>query len=90
MKKLLLTNFLMLLGLCIYAQTDVSAQYIKNPDFEINYLTYWTVSGMQMQNNASFAKHGGVYVEKWVDKGRSVGTASITQELKNLPQHSIV
>ena len=86
MKKLLLTNFLMLLGLCIYAQTDVSAQYIKNPDFEINYLTYWTVSGMQMQNNASFAKHGGVYVEKWVDKGRSVGTASITQELKNLPQ----
>ena len=44
----------------IKGQTDVTEQYIKNPDFEINYLTYWNVSGIQMQNNASFAKHGGV------------------------------
>jgi len=86
MKKILLTNILMFLGLCVYAQTDVSNLYIKNPDFEINYLTYWNVSGMQMQNNPSFAKHGGVYVEKWVSKGSKVGSASITQELKNLPQ----
>ena len=86
MKKTLLTNFLMVMALSINAQTDVSNQYIKNPDFEINYLTYWNVSGMQMQNNASFAKHGGVYVEKWVSKGSKVGSAYITQELKNLPQ----
>ncbi|MBR1492780.1 MAG: hypothetical protein IJ610_08565 [Bacteroidaceae bacterium] len=70
----------------IKGQTDVTEQYIKNPDFEINYLTYWHVSGIQMQNNASFAKHGGVYVEKWTNKGNGVGSASITQELKNLPQ----
>ena len=86
MKKTLLTNILMLMGICVYAQTDVSNLYIKNSDFEINYLTYWDVSGMQMQNNASFAKHGGVYVEKWTNKGSGVGSASITQELKNLPQ----
>ena len=86
MKKILLTNILMFIGFCVYAQTDVSETYIKNPDFEINYLTYWNVSGMKMQNNASFAKHGGVYVEKWTDKGSGVGSASITQELKNLPQ----
>lgn len=85
MKKVLLTNLLMLLGLCVFAQTDMTS-YIKNPDFEINYLTYWNVSGMQMQNNASFSKHGGVYVEKWGSNGSSVGSAYITQELKNLPQ----
>lgn len=76
----------MFMGICVYAQTDVSNLYIKNPDFEINYLTYWNVSGMQMQNNASFAKHGGVYVEKWVNKESTVGSAYITQEIKNLPQ----
>ena len=87
MKKIHLT---WMMGLCtmltVQAQTDVSNRYIKNPDFEINYLTYWNVSGMQMQNNVSFPKHGGVYVEKWVSKDSRVGTASVTQELKNLPQ----
>ena len=27
-----------------------------------------------------------MYVEKWTNKGNGVGSASITQELKNLPQ----
>ncbi|MCH5176098.1 MAG: hypothetical protein J1F40_09440 [Prevotellaceae bacterium] len=75
----------LLASLSANAQEDVTEKYIKNPDFEINYLTYWTTSGMQMQNNASFGKHGGVYVEKWVASG-SVGTGYIRQELKSLPQ----
>lgn len=67
-------------------QEDVTAKYIKNPDFEVNYLTYWTNSGMQMQNNTSFAKHGGVYVEKWTSKGAKLGNASLSQTIARLPQ----
>lgn len=67
-------------------QEDVTAKYIKNPDFEVNYLTYWTNSGMQMQNNASFAKHGGVYIEKWTSSGNKLGSASLSQTIAKLPQ----
>lgn len=74
------------MAVCANAQTDVTNQHIKNPDFEINYLTYWTNTGMQMQNNVSFEKHGAVYVEKWVAKGSKVGTGHLRQVLKNLPQ----
>lgn len=76
----------MLTVLCMHAQEDVTAQYIQNPDFEVNYLTYWTNTGMQMQNNASFAKHGGVYIEKWVSKGSQLGGAQLSQVIKRLPQ----
>lgn len=88
MKKILLTNLLMLTALCMNAQTDVTNKYIKNADFEVNYLTYWTASSITMQNNASFDKHGGVYVQKWVEKGSKVGSGYIQQEIKNLPQGS--
>lgn len=73
-------------ALTSFAQEDVTAKYIKNADFEVNYLTYWKNTGMQMQNNASFPKSGGVYVEKWTSKGSKVGTGSLTQQILRLPQ----
>ena len=76
----------MLIVMCLNAQTNVTDKYIKNADFEVNYLTYWTASSIVMQNNAAFEKHGGVYVQKWVEKGNKVGSGYIQQEIKNLPQ----
>lgn len=87
MNKKLLTSFVLsTMTLAATAQEDVTEKYIKNPDFEVNYLTYWTNQNMQMQNNTSFEKHCAVYVEKWVSKGSNVGTGSITQKLARLPQ----
>ncbi len=86
MKKILTLLFSLTATVCAYAQNDVTSKYIKNNDFEVNYLTYWTISNMQMQNNASFSKNGGVYVEKWTSNGGKVGNASITQTIAKLPQ----
>lgn len=86
MKKTLLLLFTLATSINAIAQTDVTEKYIKNGDFEVNYLTYWTNSNMQMQNNASFEKNGGVYVEKWTSKGGKVGSASLSQTIKKLPQ----
>lgn len=87
MIKTITTNVLLAaFSLTAFAQEDVTARHIKNPDFEVNYLTYWKNSGMQMQNNTSFQKNGGVYAEKWASKGSKVGNGSMTQEILRLPQ----
>lgn len=88
MKKIFIAMLSCLfIGTAAQAQEDVTERYIKNPDFEINYLTYWsTSSGVQMQNNTGLPKHGGVYVERWVANTSKVGTGYVRQELKNLPQ----
>ena len=87
MNKSVLTSLaLSAMTLASSAQEDVTEKYIKNPSFEVNYLTYWKSQNMKMQNNASFEKSGGAYVEKWVSKGSKVGTGSITQTLTRLPQ----
>ena len=87
MNKSVLTSLaLSAMTLVASAQEDVTEKYIKNPSFEVNYLTYWKSQNMKMQNNASFEKSGGAYVEKWVSKGSKVGTGSITQTLTRLPQ----
>lgn len=58
--------------------------YILNPSFE-NGFTNWTQTGMQTQGNNDFSKKSGsTYVEKWVASG-SVGSASVRQTVKNLP-----
>lgn len=67
-----------------YAQTDVTATYVKNAGFE-NGLTDWISDGMVTQTNTSFtSKEGNTYVEKWVSKGSRVGNGSVTQELSGM------
>lgn len=39
----------------IFAQTDVTETYLKNPSFE-NQFTDWENSGMQSQTNTSFQR----------------------------------
>ncbi|MBQ9640363.1 MAG: hypothetical protein IJV06_02195 [Bacteroidaceae bacterium] len=59
--------------------------YIQNPSFEKNGTEGWTVSDLQSQSNTSFTKkQGSIYLEKWVGSG-SVGSASLSQVVKNLP-----
>lgn len=83
MKKLLLTNILMLMAVCAFAQEDVTS-YITNPSFEDG-LTGWTNENMKTQTNSAFSlKVGTTYAEKWVSSG-SVGSASLKQTLKGLP-----
>ena len=41
----------------IFAQTDVTETYLKNPSFE-NQFTDWENSGMQSQTNTSFQLKG--------------------------------
>lgn len=81
MKKYLILIACTLLGFSgMSAQTDVTSTCIKNPSFEQNGTDGWTVSGLVTQGNNSFEKKvGGTYLEKWVAKGSSVGTASISQ-----------
>ena len=61
--------------------------YIKNPSFETNGLTYWQVNNMGTQSNSVFSiKDGTYYVETWVSSGQKIADASVSQTIKNLPQ----
>lgn len=61
---------------------DVTS-YITNPSFETNGDNGWTNVNMKSQTNTSFTKKkGSVYMEKWVDKGLSVGDASLSQVIQ--------
>lgn len=54
---------------------------IQNPSFE-NKFAGWKQTGFQTQSNTSFSqKAGSVYVERWVNKGSAVGTATVAQNL---------
>ena len=85
MKKRLLSFALFGFALASMAQTDVTRQYVANPSFETNGTNGWTVSGFVPQGNNSFLKkQGATYLEKWVAKGSSAGSASVSQVLANL------
>ena len=86
MRKILLTNILILLVLCAHAQSAKDkTSYITNPSFESG-TSGWVSEGLQAQSNNSFTKKSGsVYMEKWVSSGNYVGNASIYQIIKGLP-----
>ena len=83
MKHILLFVCL-LTGVTLQAQTDYTS-YIQNPSFE-NGLEGWTYKNMSVQANSVFSlKAGTNYVEKWTGKGGAVGSAIVSQQLKQLP-----
>lgn len=64
---------------------------IQNPSFETNGTTGWTVNNMSTQNNSVFSQKRGVYyLESWVSMGQNLGSASVTQTLKDLPQGNYI
>lgn len=64
---------------------------IQNPSFETNGTTGWTVNNMSTQNNSVFSQKKGVYyLESWVSMGQKLGSASVTQTLKDLPQGNYI
>lgn len=72
------------------AQEDYT-NFIINPSFE-NGTDGWTVSNMKLQSNSAFKtndgkalKDGNTYMEKWIDKGKAVGAASVSQSIKGMP-----
>lgn len=68
----------------IFAQTDVTETYLKNPSFE-NQFTDWENSGMQSQTNTSFQlKEGDTYVERWTGQGGQVADCHVSQTLTTL------
>ena len=86
MKKILLTNILMLLAFCAKAQSATDrTSYITNPSFESG-ANGWVCESLQAQSNSSFTKKSGsVYMEKWVPTGNYVGNGSIYQTITKLP-----
>jgi hypothetical protein len=86
MKKILLTNILMLLAFCANAQSATDrTSYITNPNFESG-VNGWVCESLQAQSNSSFTKKSGsVYMEKWVATGNYVGNGSIYQTITQLP-----
>ena len=86
MKKLLLTNILMFLAFCAYAQSATDrTSYITNPSFESG-VNGWVCESLQAQSNNSFTKKSGsIYMEKWVSSGNYVGNGSIYQTITQLP-----
>jgi len=94
MKKLFTLLFVLSGAATMCAQTDdVSesnplnqTELIQNPSFEQNGTEGWTVESLNSQSNSSFTKKSGsTYLEKWVGSGNSVGNASLSQTLKNVP-----
>lgn len=86
MKKIWLTNILMLMAFCASAQTETDqTSYITNPSFE-NGTNGWVCENLQSQSNNSFTKKAGsIYMEKWVPTGNNVGNGSIHQTITQLP-----
>lgn len=81
--KFLLASVLLGSSLVAIAQTNFTSR-ITNPSFESGF-TGWTYSGLQTQNNTAFdIKAGTTYIEKWVNKGSLVGSASISQSINGL------
>ncbi|MCF0198498.1 MAG: hypothetical protein HUK02_04150 [Bacteroidaceae bacterium] len=75
MKLKTLLLFASLTALSAQAQTDVTAQYIDNPDFAARFAG-WDNSGMSFNTTTgSFAGSSGeVWMEKWVSRGQKVGS----------------
>lgn len=70
----------------VSAQTDITKQYLTNANFESG-TDGWTVAGLSTQTNSYFTKKNGTtYLETWVDRGRSIGDAGVSQLVKALPK----
>lgn len=85
-KSLLLSAMMMMTG-AVSAQEDVTNKYIENPDFGARFAA-WSNPGQFTYNIASnFSKKSGeVYMEKWVDKSKTLGTnTGMSQTLRDLP-----
>ena len=86
MKRIVLTNLMLLLALFAFGQEEDKTQYITNPSFE-NGTNGWSVDGLARQDNNSFTlKAGTYYMEKWTSSGNSVGNGSVKQVIQNLPR----
>lgn len=60
--------------------------YIKNPSFEDNGTANWSATNMTTQTNSVFSKKNGTtYMETWVDMGKKIGNANLSQTIKKLP-----
>ncbi len=60
---------------------------IQNPSFESNGTSGWEVTSMNTQTNSVFSrKAGSVYLESWVDIGKQISNASVTQTISRLPK----
>lgn len=69
----------------LVAQEDYTS-YLKNPSFETDGLSGWTVKNMATQSNSVFSiKNGTYYIESWVNIGSHIGDASVCQTLTGLP-----
>ena len=85
-KPLLFAAIAWFIALAAVAQTDITDQYLTNPNFESG-TDGWVVSGFSTQTNTSFSrKVGNTYLEIWVDRGRLIGNASVSCALKSLPK----
>ena len=74
-------------ALCTSAQADTDkTSLIKNPSFETNGTSGWTVNNMSTQSNTVFRKTGTYYLETWVSIGNRISDAYMIQTLKNLPE----
>lgn len=86
MMKPVLLSALWLMGNAASAQTDVTGKYIENPDFGARFAA-WSNPGKftyNIANNFS-KKNGELYMEKWVDKSKTLGSnAGMWQTLRDL------
>ena len=96
MKKIDLVRFLVVVLSVVVSAASVAAQdgqtpvdytsYIKNPSFESEATTGWTLRGMSRQSNSVFSiKKGTYYIETWVSIGQKIADVSVSQTLANLP-----
>lgn len=72
------------LSTAVRAQTSENSDWtaaLVNPSFESDFASGWTNKGMARQNNASFAKTGTYYAEKWEPNG----TFSVKQTVADIP-----
>ncbi len=75
------------------AQTDITDNYMQNPDFAARYAgwlnegtTKGAVGGFTHQTNQSFeGQNGDIYMEKWVGTGSKVSNCTISQVLQGVP-----
>ena len=81
MKHILLFCSFMLAAIGMMADTDVTKNYIENPDFEARFAG-WNNNGFYFVTNSSFSrKHGMIYMERWVASGSRIPNVEISQDL---------
>ena len=86
MKRLILIHLISVLLLNSYAQDSQNVtSYIANPSFE-SATSDWTLTNLSRQSNSEFSKKAGTYyLEKWTNRGTTVGSASARLMLTSLP-----